>query len=136
MEPYVTPPSSHELTLEIEYYIPSMDRNGDYSDKIIPTTDLRCRCGSRKDKVYSHDAFVNHTKTKHHQHWLYCLNLNKVNYYAETETLQKTLQSQQKIIAQMDKEIQNKNMTIYYLTEQMNQLRYSNVTTSDLLDLS
>jgi hypothetical protein len=55
--------------------------------------------------------------------------LNKANYYIENENLKNTLQNQRIIIAQMDKEIQNKNLTIDYLTQQLISKNDSNSNT-------
>lgn len=113
-----------ELSTEPEIYSPSMDDMGNYIDRIpsfaINKKGVRCLCGSRKDKIYeTHSIFTQHTKTKIHQKWLVGLNDNKANYYVENENLKNTLQNQRMIIAKMDKEIQNKNLTIDYLTKQL-----------------
>jgi len=127
-----------ELITEPEYYSPSIDEQGNYVDKMPSNnsqcTTIKCYCGSRKDKSYAIATFSIHCKSKHHQKWLENINLNRTNYYNEVQTHQRTLSNQQKIIAQMDKDLQNKNMTIYYLTEQLNSIRY-NKTTENLLDL-
>lgn len=110
-----------ELVTEPDTYMPSMDNSGNYIDNIPQIKNgIRCPCGTRKDKSYdSHNVFASHIKTKTHQKWLSNINLNKANYYIENENLKNTLQNQRIIIAQMDKEIQNKNLTIDYLTQQL-----------------
>lgn len=113
-----------ELIVEPETYSPSIDSNGNYVDKIPPFhknhRGIRCPCGSRKDKNYeSYTVFSQHTKTKMHQKWLEQLNFNKANYYVENEQLRHTVQQQRLMIAKMDKEIQNKNVTIDYLVKQL-----------------
>lgn len=110
-----------ELSTAPEFYSPSIDEIGNYIDR-IPTFQkgLRCLCGSRKDKIYeTHCIFSQHIKTKVHQKWLASLNDNKANYYVENEKLKNTLQNQKMIIAKMDNEIQNKILTIDYLTRQL-----------------
>jgi predicted RNase H-like nuclease (RuvC/YqgF family) len=110
------------LVTEPDMYTPSIDNAGNYVDKIpsFYKHGVRCPCGSRKDKVYeSHSVFSAHIKTKTHQKWLSQLNLNKANYYVENETLKNTIQNQRLVIAKMDKELQNKSMTIDYLTQQL-----------------
>jgi len=113
-----------ELATEPDIYMPSIDNLGNYIDKIpsfnITKQGIRCPCGSRKDKSYdSTSIFSAHIKTKTHQKWLCNLNLNKANYYIENENLKTTLQNQKMVIAKLDKELQNKIMTIDYLTQQL-----------------
>jgi hypothetical protein len=110
-----------DLTVQPDTYVPSIDENGNYIDKIILFTHgLRCLCGSRKDKVYdSNAAFSAHIKTKTHTKWLEYLNLNKANYYVESENLKITVRNQRVIIAKLEKDLQNKSATIDYLTKQL-----------------
>ena len=113
-----------ELVTETELYSPSIDENGNYVDKIpsfsVCKNGIRCPCGSRKDKIYdSHSVFSSHIKTKSHQKWLQSLNLNKSNYYIENVKLNETIHNQRIIIAKMEKDLQNKNHTIDYLTQQL-----------------
>ena len=76
--------------------------------------------GSRKDKVYeTYSIFSQHVKSKAHQKWLQNLNLNKANYYIENEELKTTVQQQRMVIAKLEKEVQNKMMTIDFLTQQL-----------------
>jgi len=113
-----------ELVTKPELYTPSIDNAGNYIDKMPSFNTLkygiRCPCGSRKDKSYDTTAsFSSHMKSKIHQKWLDNLNLNKANHYVENEKLKHTLQDQRMIIAKMDIELQNKNLTIDYLTQQL-----------------
>jgi len=110
-----------ELATETEIYAPSIDEMGNYVDKIPHVRNgIRCPCGSRKDKVYdSYTIFSAHIKTKCHQKWLKDINTNKANYYVENAELKTTLQNQRMIIAKMEKDLQNKSMTIDYLTNQI-----------------
>jgi len=80
---------------------------------------------------------MTHIKTKNHQKWLSNLNLNKVNYYIENEKLQETIQNQRLIIAKLEKDINTKNMTIDYLSQQLNTNTNNKnlVTVMNLLDL-
>ena len=57
--------------------------------------------------------------------------MNKVNHYIENEKLKETLQNQKLIIAKLEKDINNKIMTIDYLTQQLNK---KPIIMSDLLD--
>jgi len=113
-----------ELNRTPDTYVPSVNDLGDYVD-VTPAFHslpfgLLCPCALRKDKKYdSHTSFTTHTKTKTHQKWLASLNANKANYYVENIKLQETLQSQRLIIARLEKEVQQKSMTIDYLTQQL-----------------
>lgn len=126
-----------ELTTDPELYSPSIDNTGNYIDNISSLNikhGIRCPCGSRKDKIYSNQSvFASHIKTNHHQKWIANLNLNKANYYVENEQLKNTIQNQRMIIAQMDKELQNRNTTIDYLTQQLVNNNRSHAIQPDLL---
>lgn len=121
-----------ELVIEPDIYSPSIDENGNYVDKIPSYANLknglRCPCGSRKDKTYNtHSIFNQHIKTSSHQKWLSNMNLNKANYYIENEKMKETIQNQKLVIAKLEKEINNKSMTIDYLTQHLNRKCNSNV---------
>ena len=113
-----------DLISEPDTYAPSVNELGNYID-VIPSFHnyphgVRCHCGCRKGKSYhTQCAFSAHTKTKTHQNWLCNLTLNKTNYYIECENLKNTVKDQRLMIARLDKEIQNKTMTIDYLTKQL-----------------
>ena len=130
-----------ELVTEPDIYCPSIDTNGNYMDRIpsfhIMKKGVLCPCGSRKDKVYeTHTIFSAHTKTKIHQKWLESLNLNKANYYVENENLKNTIYNQRLIIAKLERDLNNRIMTIDYLTQQLNKNTNTNNTnnTINLLD--
>jgi hypothetical protein len=113
-----------ELVTESDIYTPSIDEFGNYVDKIPSFVNIKngihCPCGSRKGKKYiTHSMFSSHLKTKCHQKWIADLNANRTNYYVENESLKTTIQNQRLIIAKMEREIQNKSMTIDYLTSQI-----------------
>ena len=133
-----------ELVVEPDIYSPSIDDKGSYIDKVPPFNYIKkgliCPCGTRKDKVYeSHSVFVTHTKTKAHQKWIESLNLNRSNFYVELEKSKELISSQRLIIAKLEKDVNNKIMTIDYLTQQLHKtLSTSNVnanTSINLLDL-
>ena len=130
-----------ELVVEPDIYSPSIDDKGSYIDKVPPFNfikkGLACPCGSRKDKIYeSHSVFVAHTKTKAHQKWIESLNLNRSNFYVELEKSKEVISSQRLIIAKLEKDVNNKNMTIDYLTQQLHKsLPNTNTNTINLLDL-
>ena len=121
-----------ELVTEPDIYAPSIDNVGNYVDKIPAFNTMKhgvkCPCGSRKDKAYeSNSVFSAHIKTKTHKKWLDNLNLNRANYYIENETLKATVQNQRLVIANLDKELQNKIMTIDYLTRQLTNTNNSKI---------
>ena len=58
-------------------------------------------------------------KTKTHQKWLANLNLNKTNYFVENISLKETINNQKQIISKLEKELQNRTLTIDYLTKQL-----------------
>lgn len=127
-----------ELTTQADIYEPSIDNSGNYIDKIPSFNNLKdgiqCLCGTRKDKKFdSKSTFTTHTKTQTHIKWLENLNLNKKNYYVESENLKKTVRDQRKIIGDLDKISQNKSVTISILTEQLVLSRNTNTKTEDLL---
>ncbi len=113
-----------ELQTEPDTYSPSINNLGQYVD-FVPsfnniTNGMRCPCASRRWKTYlTSSLFSSHTKTKIHQTWLQNLNLNKANYFTESENLKSIVKEQRIVIAQMDKDIQSKNLTIDYLTLQL-----------------
>ena len=128
-----------ELATEPDTYSPSLDDMGNYIDKIPPFATIkhgmRCPCGSRKDKVYeTHGVFSQHVKSKAHQKWLQGLNLNKANYYIENEELKTTVQQQRMVIAKLEKELQNKMMTIDFLTQQLASKIGNQKVVNNLLD--
>uniref|UniRef100_A0A6C0I8D0 Uncharacterized protein n=1 Tax=viral metagenome TaxID=1070528 RepID=A0A6C0I8D0_9ZZZZ len=124
-----------ELVVEPDIYSPSINDTGIYVDKVPPFNYIKkglvCPCGSRKDKIYeTHSVFVSHTKTKVHQKWLEGLNLNKANFYVELEKSKEVISNQRLIIAKLEKDINNKIMTIDYLTQQLHKTQLSTTTSS------
>jgi hypothetical protein len=115
-------------------YSPSIDENGNYTDKIQFRKPITCPCGARKDKLYeTHATFSAHIKTKTHLKWITDLNLNKSNFFVENQQLRDTIQNQRLIIAKLEKEIQHKIMTIDYLTLQLHKEQQQQET-PDLLE--
>lgn len=110
-----------EITVEAELYTPSIDEKGSYIDKIPPIRyGLRCPCGSRRDKVYDTRAiFTSHIKSKCHQNWLDTLNTNRTNYYAENEVQKTLIENQRSIIQKQAIELKIKDVTINFLTTQL-----------------
>jgi hypothetical protein len=128
-----------EITTTPDTYSPSVDDTGNYVDNVpIIKHGLFCSCGSRKDKAYENVAkFAAHIKTKSHQKWLVGLNQNKANYYVEMLKHKELVENQQKIITQLEKQLQKKTMTIDYLTEQLtSRTRQQSSCAIDLLDFN
>ena len=130
-----------ELVVEPDLYSPSIDDAGNYIDKIpsfnIIRKGLACPCGSRKDKIYeTYSTFSAHIKSKAHQKWLENLNRNKTNYYIDCEKMKDVIQNQRLVIARLEKDLNNKNLTIDYLTQQLVTTKNINMrTVDDLLDI-
>lgn len=99
--------AANAVALEPEYYVPSIDEQSNYVDKVPPivTPGIRCPC-SKGTKLYETRAqFSAHIKTKIHQSWLHGLNLNKANLYADNIKKAAVIVSQQKIIAEQSNKI-------------------------------
>lgn len=124
-----------DLIIEPDIYAPSVDEHGNYLDKIPSFQNgIFCPCGSRKNKNYeTHQKFSIHIKSQSHKKWLETLNLNKANYYVECNKLNELVKNQRLIIAQMELDVNNKNRTIDYLTQQLT-LKHSKAVTN-LLEL-
>ena len=128
-----------ELQTEPDTYSPSINNLGQYVD-VVPSFNniingMRCPCASRKGKTYiTSSLFSSHTKTKIHQTWLQNLNLNKANYFIESENLKSIVKEQRIVIAQMDKDLQSKNLTIDYLTQQLMAKKSTTVETLLVFD--
>lgn len=127
-----------DLSITPDIYTPSVDANGNYIDNIpIIKNGLFCPCGSRKDKTYENATkFSIHTKSKSHQKWLMILNQNKANYYVEMLKNKDLVENQQKIITQLENQLQKKTLTIDYLTDQLTNKTRQQVYTIDLLDIN
>lgn len=111
----------HQLATEPDVYVPNIDEDGHYVDKVGAFCKIRdgikCPCTSHKDQHYlSMCAWNSHIKTKIHQQWLKTLNANKANYYAEVISLNKTIYSQKQIIARLDNELQASLLSVHHLS--------------------
>jgi hypothetical protein len=126
------------LTITPDTYTPSVDDNGNYIDNIpIIKNGLFCPCGSRKDKTYENTSkFALHIKSKSHQKWLVVLNQNKANYFVEMMKNKELVENQQKIITQLENQLQKKTLTIDYLTDQLTTKTRSQACSIDLLDIN
>ena len=127
-----------EMTLESEFYAPTVNDNGIYVDNTsyISKNGIRCPCCSRKDKVYnSRQQFATHIKTKTHVKWLQDINNNRANFFIENIKLNETITSQQQIIAKLEINLQNKILTIDYLTKMLTANQSATTSSVDLLDL-
>lgn len=54
--------------------------------------------------------------------------MNKANYYVENESLKNTIYNQRLIIAKLKEDLNNRIMTIDYLTQQLNKNTNTNNT--------
>ena len=127
-----------DINLTPDTYTPSVNNKGQYIDAIpIIKHGMYCLCGSRKDKIYTNTTkFCAHIKTKKHQKWLELLNYNKANFYVELLKSRETVNNQQKIIKQIENDLQKKILTIDYLTEQLTKTVSPPTENIDLLDIS
>ena len=126
------------LINDSDVYEPLIDQNDKYID-YVPTASkfkhgLRCPCGTRKkEHVFENrQSFKTHIGSKTHENWLLNLNTNKTNYYTENIQLKDTINNQKIIIAQKDKEINDKNRLIAHLTRKI-EIR-ENEDTIDLIN--
>lgn len=116
--------SETDIVMIPDNYYPSLDSGGNYIDNLSPFNfkkkGITCICGARKDKVYLTQAtFAAHCKTASHKKWLESVNLNKANYYVENVKINELLQNQRIIIAKLETDVNNRNITIDYLTKQL-----------------
>jgi len=118
-----------ELVTEPDVYSPNIDDKGNYVDKTPSfhsnalANGLRCPCGTRKDKVYmSAPLFSAHCKSKTHEKWIHELNMNKSNFFTETQKLREIVHAQKIMIGKMELELSSKNMTINYLTQELTKI--------------
>ncbi len=127
-----------DITLTPDTYTPSVDDNGNYVDNVpIIKNGIYCLCGARRDKAYENTSkFATHIKTKAHQKWLLHLNQNKANYYIEMLKNKEVIENQQKIIQQLEQQLQKKNLTIDYLTDQLTNKVNTQTMSVDLLDIN
>lgn len=127
-----------DLTITPDTYTPIIDEQGNYIDKVpLIRHGIYCPCGSRKDKAYdSASKFNTHVKSKVHQKWLAVLNQNRANHYVEMLQCRETVENQKKIISQLETQLQKKNLTIDYLTEQLTHRTPANNISVDLLNLN
>ena len=125
-----------DITLIPDTYMPSLDENGNYIDRIpIIKNGMYCLCGSRKDKTYDNAIkFSTHIKSKTHQKWISSLNKNKVNHYVELSEIKELVEVQKTIIARLEKQLQTKSLTIDYLTEKL--MFKSTTSDVDLLSIN
>ena len=86
--------------------------------KLLSTTSVLSYIDAQKS-FNTNIKFTSHTKSKRHQAWLVELNQNKLNYYEENIKLNDTVLQQRKIIAELEKKVKTKELTIEYLTQQL-----------------
>lgn len=136
-----------ELITETDIYYPSIDIDGKYIDKIpnfmnIPGG-LKCQCGTRKDKIYlNYSVFSQHIKRKIHQKWIESINFNRENYLVENSKLKSVIKQQIIHIAELEKTLNKRSLTIDYLSSELHKVniseennQISNNSIDDLLNL-
>ena len=113
-----------DISLQPEFYKPSLDNNGNYIDSLLSfnmDAGIKCPCMPGRERLFTcKSKFNTHKKTKSHQTWLERMNSEKNNYYIENIKLKELIENQQKIIAQYDKEIMKKNAIIEFLSNKPN----------------
>ena len=126
-----------ELSLTPDIYTPSVDENGNYIDKIPNIVNgLYCSCGARKDKIYETvSKFSTHTKSKTHQKWITTLNNNKANYYIELLKSKELVEQQQRLLVELETQLQTKSLTVDYLTNILVSKNNTNNQCVDLLEI-
>lgn len=126
-----------EISLTPDIYTPSVDENGNYIDKIPNIINgLYCSCGARKDKIYETvSKFSTHTKSKTHQKWITTLNNNKANYYIEFLKSKELVEQQQRLLVELETQLQTKSLTVDYLTNILASKNNTNNQCVDLLEI-
>jgi len=109
-----------ELALNPDIYEPSMDEHDNYVDK-MPSKDelargIRCSCFTSKKVFNTSSSLRTHFGTLRHKQWLDSLNKNKTSIVTEYAKSQELVASQKLIIANLEKEIIEKNVIIQFLT--------------------
>jgi hypothetical protein len=113
-----------DLTIESEFYEPSIDELGNYIDYLPSASKLkngiRCPCGTRKEHIFdSRQSFSGHVKTKTHIKWLNDINMNKMNYFTENIKLNEIINNQKLIIAKFQRENEDNLKLIAHLTKKI-----------------
>jgi len=114
-----------EITTTPDIYTPTIDSGSNYIDSVLSFTNIPngiyCPCGTRKDKIYtSRTKFSSHIRSKGHILWLEKLNANKANYFVDCKKYLQTIKDQKILLEKQDNDITNKDLTIVYLTKQLN----------------
>jgi hypothetical protein len=119
-----------ELISESDIYFPSIDDNGIYIDRIPNfvnySNGIKCQCGSRKDKVYTtYSKFSSHLNSKSHKKWIESINLNRENYLVENFKLNDVIKQQRIQIAELEKTLNKRSLTIDYLSHELHKVNIS-----------
>lgn len=116
------------IATQPDIYSPIINTNGDYVDKIpsqsaFSVSGIKCPCSVKKNMVYwTRAQFTSHVKTKTHQNWLCELSLSNMNYYSRVQDMEKTIKEQKIMIAKLERDVRNRDITIFTLTQQISQL--------------
>lgn len=119
---------STTIATQPDTYAPIVNSEGNYVDKIpsqsaFTVSGLKCPCSIKKDQVYwTRAQFSSHVKTKTHQNWLCELSLSNMNYYSRVQDMEKMIKEQKIMIAKLERDVRNRDITIFTLTQQISQL--------------
>lgn len=116
------------IAVQPDIYGPIVNSEGNYIDKIpsqnkISVTGIRCPCSIKKETIFwTRSQFTAHTKTKTHQNWLCELSLSNINYYTRVQELEKITKEQKIMIGRLERDVKNRDITIFTLTQQLSSL--------------
>lgn len=136
---------SNELTAQPNQYMPSLDSDNNYVDRVLTkpafAAGIRCGCGT-SSVFYNGTDFKQHCKTKLHNKWIQVLNQNKNNHLTELEQLREVVKQQQLLIAERDRKIidmegiiRTRETTIRTLSSMMNTTPIEQSEEVNLLDI-
>lgn len=130
---------SSQIATQPDVYHPIINNDGNYVDKTpsqikFAVSGIRCPCSLRKETIFwTRSQFTAHTKTKTHQNWLCELSLSNTNYYSRVQELEKITKEQKIMIAKLERDVRNRDITIFTLTQQISNLS-SNLNTQMGID--
>ena len=110
-----------EITTNPETYTPYIDLETQaYSDHNIINIKYGMVCPCTPTKVfYKREQFSSHKKTKKHRLWIDHLNANANNFYVQCLEHDKTIKTQQMLLAQADIKSKQDETIIKYLEQKM-----------------
>ena len=98
--------STTELAVTPDMYSPSLNADGEYSDKLpYGPTNSHWFCPCSNDHAYKRASLAAHFRSKRHQRWLANMNANRENHPTQYVEAQGTIKSQMRIIAEQQKAV-------------------------------